>query len=375
MKIGFAGGMSGGHFYPLIAVAERVRKIEEIDKLEKIDLFFFSSSPFDEKALDDLSIKYVNVPSGKWRLSFSLKNIRDIFLMGVGFFVALIKLFQVYPDVIFSKGGGASVPVVLAAWTLRIPVIIHESDSVPGKANKFLSRFAKFVAISYREAGEYFKKEKVVFTGHPIREDIRKPIREGAFEYLHLEPNVPVIFVVGGSQGARLINDALLEALPEILRNCQVIHMVGAKSYEEVVMLSKQKLEDEESLLERYRPFPYLFPVALRMVAGVSDLVITRAGSMLFEVASWGIPSIVIPITHSNGDHQRRNAFLYAKSGAGIVIEEANLQPNLLVQEIKRILEDKSIQDKMINGAKKVAEEDGARAIAEELVNVARSHT
>src|SRR5690606_29272298 len=156
-------------------------------------------------------------------------------------------------------------------------------------------------------------------------------------DFLNLSSNFKTILVLGGSQGARRINDAVTDILPQLLERYQVIHQTGAKNFDEVNSTARVSVTDETALT-RYKAFPYLNNVAMRMSAGIADLVITRGGSTLFEIAQWQIPAIVIPITETNGDHQRKNAYAYARSGAGIVIEENNLTPTVLMQEIDRIL-------------------------------------
>ena len=135
----------------------------------------------------------------------------------------------------FSKGGGVSIPVILAARILRIPIFIHESDSVPGRANMYASKFASRIALSFSEAGEYFKNKKegiVVHTGHPIRGELIAPQKTGAMEFLQLEEGIPTIFLIGGSLGSVLLNDALLESLPVLLNNYQVIHQTGKANFQ-----------------------------------------------------------------------------------------------------------------------------------------------
>ncbi len=375
MKIVLTGGGSGGHFYPLIAVAEELKLLGEQKSILKMELHYFAHTPYDEKALFDNQIKFSKVPAGKMRRYFSLENITDIVKTFFGFFVALYKLFVLYPDVVFSKGGFPAVPVVLAAKVLRIPIIIHESDTIPGRATKFTARYADRIAISFKEAFQYFDQKKVALVGHLVRRELQKPINEGAYEYLKLNPTIPTIFIIGGSQGAKLINETILSTLPSLLERYQVIHQTGVKNFEEIKTQSEVILEEKLDLQERYHPFPYLNPLALRMCAGVANLVVSRAGaSSIAEIAWWGTPSIVIPITDSNGDHQRKNAFSYSATGAAVVIEEKNLTPQIFLQEVHRIIDDTKLQSNMKKATELSRYENAVKTIASELISIGFKH-
>jgi UDP-N-acetylglucosamine--N-acetylmuramyl-(pentapeptide) pyrophosphoryl-undecaprenol N-acetylglucosamine transferase len=282
-------------------------------------------------------------------------------------------MFLIYPDVVFGKGGYASFPALFAARVLGIPVIIHESDSVPGKVNLWASKFAKKIAISYSEAVEYFPKEKTALTGQPIRSNIVERAKDGTFEYLKLDPTIPVIFVWGGSLGAVAINDVIIDALPELLNRYQIIHQVGPKNLTEIENRIAVALEKNE-YKDRYKLFGYLNTLAVKMSAGAASLIITRAGSSLFEIASWGVPSIVVPIPEAVSHDQKHNAFNYARSGACSVIEENNLTPSILVAEIDRIIGDKEKWETMSKSALAFAHPGAAEQIAKELIAIALKH-
>jgi UDP-N-acetylglucosamine--N-acetylmuramyl-(pentapeptide) pyrophosphoryl-undecaprenol N-acetylglucosamine transferase len=373
MKILFTGGSSGGHFYPLIAVAEQINRIIIKEKLLPAQLYFMSDSPYNKLDLAKENIKFISSPAGKLRRYFSWMNIFDIFRTAWGTVLSTIKLFVIFPDVVFSKGAYSSFPVVLAARFLGIPVVVHESDSVPGRANIFTGRFAKRIAVSYPEAVEYFKSEKVSVTGNPIRMDILKTRASGAYEFLKLEESFPTILVLGGSLGAELINNAILESLPELVKKYQIIHQTGKKNIVEVTNTAKVILADSP-YADRYRPFDYLNDLSLTMSAGISSLIISRAGSAIFEIANWGIPSIIIPITDSNGDHQRKNAYAYASTGACNVIEENNLSSALLISEIDRLMSSDSLRQDMTIAAKGFARPEAAENVAREILRIALSH-
>ena len=373
MKILFTGGGSGGHFYPIIAVAEQINNIVREEKLIPAKLYFMSDASYDKLALSRENIMFINSPAGKLRRYFSLLNVVDVFRTALGTILSVFKLFIIFPDVIFSKGAYSSFPVVLAARFLGIPVVVHESDSVPGRVNVFAGRFAKRIALSYPEAAEYFESDKVAVTGNPLRQEILRIREGGAHEFLGLEESFPVILILGGSLGAEMINNIILEALPKLVEKYQIIHQTGKKNIVEITNTAKVILEDNP-MANRYKPFDYLNDLSITMSAGISSLIISRAGSTIFEIANWGIPSIIIPITDSNGDHQRRNAYAYASTGACSVIEENNLSSAVLMAEIDRLMKNESIRQDMTIAAKGFARPDAAKSVAREIIRIALSH-
>lgn len=373
MKIILTGGGSGGHFYPIIAIAEELREICKEQKLLDPNFVFFGPTPYNEKVLFEQQIYFEKVPAGKRRTYSSILNFIDLFKTAYGILVAMWKVFWFYPDVIFSKGGYGSFPVVLAGKILGIPIIIHESDSYPGRVNIWAGKFAQKIAISYPEAKQYFPADKTAWTGNPVRKEIAHISKQGAFEYLDLEAGVPVILILGGSQGARIINDAIMEALPELVEKYQIIHQTGRDMISEIKKLGDLLLNDSQ-YKKRYRPFDYLDDLAMRMSAGASDLIISRAGSTIFEISLWKVPSIVIPITNSNGNHQYKNAYTYARSGAGIVIEESNLNKEILMEEIAKILTNADLANSMRAAAGEFAKPDAAKTIANEIIGIALKH-
>src|SRR3989338_1784015 len=374
MKIVFTGGGTGGNFYPVIAVVEKVNQIIDHEHILGAKLYYVSDGPYDKKVLTENELMFEQVSAGKMRTYFSLKNFSDIFKTFFGVINAVFKLFSIYPDVVLGKGGYASFPVIFAARILCIPVVIHESDSAPGRVNKWAGHFAKKVAVAFIEAADYFPKESVAWMGQPIRTEIENPApHKEALEYFKLESDLPVILVLGGSQGAELINNTILDALPRLVNNYQIIHQTGVKNFKTVKDRAEVVLTDNQYKL-RYFSVPFLNPLYMRMASGVASIIISRAGSMLFEIASWGIQSVLIPITNTNSDHQKKNAFNYARAGACIVVEEMNMTANILSSEIERIIGDKVGYEKMAQSAKAFHKPDAAMKIARALVDIALSH-
>jgi UDP-N-acetylglucosamine--N-acetylmuramyl-(pentapeptide) pyrophosphoryl-undecaprenol N-acetylglucosamine transferase len=373
MKILLTGGGTGGHFYPLIAIAEELNNIADQERFINFKLYYMSNSPYSEDLLEQQFIKYVPVTAGKLRVYFSFQNFLDIFKTGFGIIKAIFKVFSIYPDVIISKGGYAAVPALVAAKLLRIPVIIHESDTVAGRVSIWSGKFAKKIAVSFPEAGEFFDKKKVAITGQPVRKNLTHVSSVGAKEFFDLDPKIPTIGVWGGSQGAKAINDAIIAIVPNLLDHFQVIHQTGESDYADVTTEFKITMGDNVKRT-RYKPFTYLNDVQTKMFGGAVDIIISRSGSSLFEIAAWGKPSILIPYPIAHGDHQRKNAYHYARTGACSVIEEANLTPSILENEIEMILKHKDHYDTMSKHAKDFFKPDAARVIALEAINIALSH-
>jgi UDP-N-acetylglucosamine--N-acetylmuramyl-(pentapeptide) pyrophosphoryl-undecaprenol N-acetylglucosamine transferase len=374
MKILFTGGGTGGHFYPIIAVAEAIRERVKDRRILPPQLYYMAATEYNPRALFDQGIEFIGVPAGKMRRYFSLLNITDVFKTALGCFTAIIRMYSLYPDVVFGKGGYVSFPALFAAKILRIPVVIHESDSHPGKVNIWAGKFAQKIALSYPDAEKYFKhKDRIAFTGNPIRKEVSQPLSNGAHEYLKLEQNTPVVVVIGGSQGSQNINDIIVDALPELLNRYQVIHQTGKANLEEIKSTTSMILKDHPYSF-RYHPFDYLNELALRMAAGVADVIVTRAGSTIFEIAAWGVPSIIIPLPSSISHDQTQNAFSYAKSGAASVIEENNLSSHILIEEIDRITGSPAIKQAMKEHAKAFARLDAADKIADALLDIALKH-
>ncbi len=377
MKILFAGGATGGHFYPIIAIAEALYAVCQEKKIIAPQLYFMAPSKYNPRALFDNEIEFVQVPAGKIRRYFSLLNITDLFVTLAGVIIAIFKMYRIYPDVVVGKGGYGSFPALFAARLWRIPVVIHESDSHPGLVNSWASKFARKIAISYPEAAKSFTRKgsewKIAFTGLPIRKAIQEPLSNGAAEFLKLEDSSPVVVILGGSQGSQRINDAVIDAIKELVERYQVIHQTGRNNYESVTQTIDVVLKDNPNRY-RYHPFDYLNDLSLRMSAGVAAVVVSRAGSSIFEIASWGVPSIILPLPKEVSHDQAENAFSYSRTGACTVIEDHNLGAHILIAAIDNIVQNKSTMDSMRAAAKHFSHPDAATKIADVLLEIGLEH-
>jgi UDP-N-acetylglucosamine--N-acetylmuramyl-(pentapeptide) pyrophosphoryl-undecaprenol N-acetylglucosamine transferase len=258
-----------------------------------------------------------------------------------------------------------------------IPVVIYDADAEPGRVSLWSSKFAQWIAIAHQDAATKFPKKtrsKIAHIGHPIRKEVMGTSKEGGYEFLKLDAAFPAVLILGGSQGARAINDTILDCLPELVSRYNVIHQTGVAHLTEVSGIASVVLKDSQ-YKEHYRAFGLLNTLAIRMAAGIAIVVISRAGSgTIFEIASWGLPSILIPIPLDVSHDQTENAFSMARKGASIVIEQHNLTPHILVAEIERLVGDPQLRETMSQAAKGFARPDAARKIAQILLEIAISH-
>lgn len=366
MKIVLTGGGTGGHLVPLVAVA---RKIKEKNP-EAQFLFIGPSGEMEKKIMSEEGIPRKTAMSGKMRRYFSFLNGIDFLKIPVGIVQSLWHLLWNMPDAIFSKGGWASIPVVLAGWVYRIPILIHESDAQPGLANSILAKFATRVAIAYPQAQNYFPVEQTVLTGNPLRSDIAQGDPEKAREAFHFSPTKKVIFVTGGSLGAQSINNKILEILPELLHTYQVIHQTGLRNYAEAV----KKAGELGIKAEHDGYFPIAFiKEEMKDIFALADLVISRASaSTIAEIAANGKPAILIPLPSAANDHQRMNAYAIAQVGGCVVLEENNLGENMLLKTINDLMNNEELKNKLIGNIKTFYHPDAANMIAEGILGMVK---
>lgn len=364
MKIVLTGGGTGGHIIPLIAVAKKIKE----KKPDAEFLFIGPNGGLEKKLMAAEGIPVKKAISGKMRRYFSLANFVDFFKVPIGLVQALWHLLWYMPDAIFSKGGYASIPVVVAGWFYRIPIMIHESDANPGLANSMLAKFSERVAISYPQAEVYFPSKQVVLTGNPLRPDIAAGDPQKARAEFSLSDSKKIIFVWGGSQGSKIINNKIVEILPELLKKYQIIHQTGEKNFEEVK--SKAGFLGIKVGREGYFTLPFIGE-NLKDILAVSDLIISRAGSSsISEIAANGKPSIIIPLENSANDHQRMNAYAAAKTGGCSVLEENNLGENMLLGEINEIMEKEGFRNKLATNIKAFYHPDAADRIADGILGM-----
>lgn len=365
MKIVFTGGGTAGHILPILAL---IRAMEQLYAKEDLRLFYIG--PKDSYSVGLLSKEGVTIKTiitGKVRRYFSIKNFFDLFKIPVGFLQALFWLFVLNPDMLLSKGGYGSFPAALSAKILRVPIFLHESDSVPGIVSKFTSRWALDTFTSFPKT-EKFKKEKIIAVGNPTRPQLLGGNQQGeAKAIFNLKQGKPLIFIMGGSQGAMHINNIVLEILPELLDSFEVVHQTGRKHYSQVKAEAGVLVNKE--LKRFYHPIPFLNEAELKHVFAASKLVVSRAGSgAIFEIAVTGKPSVLIPLADSAQDHQVKNAYQFAKTGATEVLEQQNLKPHFFLEKIKYIASREDLLEKMSQAAKGFAKPKSAEIISTYLL-------
>ena len=370
MRILFTGGGTGGHFYPIVAIVRETKRIIEEERLLNSTLYYIGPNDFGHEILKKEGVETIEIVSGKWRRYISAKNFFDIFKIIAGVVKAFFVLFTMMPDVVFSKGGYGSIPVVCVAIIYRIPLIIHESDSVLGIVNSIASRFANRVAVSFESTVKLFPKKKSVgLVGYPVRRQILGGNRDVANEEFSIFTKRLVVLVIGGSQGSEILNSTVISAIKELTQEFEIIHQTGEVLFQDTkgevgVILSRENLVF-------YHPYAFFNDRALRNAYATADIIISRAGAgSIFEIAAIGKPAILIPLKNSAQEHQKKNAYEYANCGAATVIEEENLTPNVFLNEIRKLASDESRRKTMSERAALFAKVNAAEVIAKEILKM-----
>ena len=320
------GGGTAGHVTPNIALLPRLRELG-------YDISYMGSyDGIEKKLITEFQIPYYGISSGKLRRYFDPKNFSDPFkvLKGYGEAVRIIR--KLKPDVVFSKGGFVSVPVVLAAKRCKVPCIIHESDMTPGLANKLAIPAASKVCCNFPETLQYLPKDKAVLSGSPIRQELLHGDALAARKFTGLTDDKPVILVMGGSLGAAAVNEAVRKILPTLLKDFHVIHLCG-----------KGKLDASLSGLSGYVQYEYINE-ELKDLFALADIVISRAGAnSICELLALHKPNLLIPLSAaaSRGD-QILNARSFEKQGFSLVLEEEAISNEVLLQTIHRLYDERA---------------------------------
>lgn len=320
-RIVLTGGGTAGHVTPNIALLPHLKNAG-------FEVFYMGSYDGIEKRLiADFEIPYYGISTGKFRRYLDPKNFTDPFRVLKGYREAKKYLKEIKPDVVFSKGGFVSVPVVRAAASLKIPCIIHESDMTPGLANKLCIPVVKKICCNFPETVKMLPEEKAILTGSPIREELSAGNRITGLDMCGFSANKPVVMVIGGSQGAASVNKVVREALPKLLHDFQVVHLCG-----------KEKMDNLLLSTPGYKQFEYL-KAELKDIFAMADVVISRAGAnAICELLALNKPNILIPLPSatSRGD-QLLNARSFETQGFSIVINEEDLDEDVLVEKVQEL--------------------------------------
>lgn len=324
-KIVLTGGGTAGHVTPNLAL------LPSLQEAGFLITYMGSYDGIEKKLVEDFGIPYVGIATGKFRRYLDVKNLTDPFRVIKGYAEARKFLKEYRPDVVFSKGGFVSVPVVRAAASLKIPCIIHESDMTPGLANKLCFPVAKKICCNFPETFKMLPEEKAVLTGTPIRKELAQGNKLAGLEMCGFTANKPVIMVIGGSLGAMNVNKAVRDALPRLLEKYQVVHLCG-----------KDKMDNLLLTTPGYKQFEYL-KTELKDIFAMADIVISRAGAnAICELLALRKPNILIPLpaSSSRGD-QLLNAASFESQGFSIVLHEDDLTTALLVDKVNELYENR----------------------------------
>lgn len=348
IKIILTGGGTGGHVYPLVAIARELNKIDKDNNLG-INLVYIGPTDYTTKSLLSEGVKIRPILAGKLRRYFSFANVIDGFKTFIGFWQAFFWTFVYMPDAILSKGGFGAFPISLVASLFHISFYEHESDTVPGLVNNLFKKSARKIFVSFRSALSSFPAGKTYLSGSPVRDNFYEPYNAiSCKNEVGLKLDKPVVLFLGGSQGAQFINNLVIESLEELLPECQIVHQTGPNNFEMTVQMAEvvfQNLNAEQSQKLDYHPVAFLDEQestgirSLYKVLGSADLVVTRSGSgSIAELSAMGKPMILIPLSSASQNHQWKNASAIANEGAGIILEQENLKANTLTQTIINLL-------------------------------------
>lgn len=342
-KIVLTGGGTAGHVIPNIAMIPALKDAG-------YEIYYIGSyNRIEKRLITDIGIPYYGIATGMFRRYFDLKNFSDPFRVIKGFIESKKILKEIKPDVVFSKGGFVSVPVIKAAGSLHIPSIIHESDMTPGLANKICIPTADRICCTFPETINMMPKGKAVLTGSPIRKELLDGDRKKGLEFCGFTDDLPVIMVIGGSLGANSVNDTVREILPKILSDFQVVHICG-----------KEKVDNLMLNIKGYKQFEYICD-ELKDVYAMSDIVISRAGAnSICEILALCKPNILLPLSVGTRGDQILNAASFAEQGYSVVVREEALDPSNLVEKINDVYKNRQLY---IDAMKKSDQKDPISSI------------
>lgn len=372
LRILLTGGGTGGHIYPIIAVAQQLNAWAEKNGIES-DLRYFGDPGEYKTVLEKAKIKIVKIVASKMRRYFSILNFLDFIKFLFSVFQSLFKIYWFMPDVAFSKGGPGALAVVFASRFYQVPLVVHESDAIPGLTNKISARRARVVDLAFLSAAQYLKtKAQVNVVGNPVREEIAAEISAvQAKSSFGFDPQKPLILFLGGSQGSGRINDFVIGNLETLLDRYQILHQVGKEKFTEYKLQYDFITKNSSpNFLAGYKFLDY-FDQNLNEALSAADVVISRAGAgAIFEIASKGKPAILVPFPDAASDHQKENAYRYAESGGAVVIEEENLLPSIFLAQVEKILNNPDVNKKMVAGAKDFYQAGAAQRIADHILEL-----
>lgn len=368
MKVILSGGGTGGHIYPAVSIAKEIKKHYQDAEI----LFIGTEMGLESSIVPKEGFNLVKIKVRGFERKLSLRNILAV----KESFVSLFKVFRIIrdfkPDIVIGTGGYVCGSVLLAAALMNVPTLIHEQNAFPGVTNKILARLVDIIAVNFSEAAKYFpQNSKVIVTGNPIRNDILSVSKEQGLKEFGFSGKLPVVFVVGGSRGAKRINESVLLLAKHCVgkKDFQMLHMTGETQYEDVVGRYNKEGIDLNSPYLKVVPYLHNMPYAL----AASDIIISRCGaSTLSEITALGKPSILIPYPYATDNHQEYNASALEKNGAAVVIIERDLNEEILYNEVVDMLNKPDKINRMRMKSKELGRTDAAYEIvraAERLIS------
>lgn len=375
MRIVLTGGGTGGHLTPLEPLVNVLRTVylEKRKKLplglrqEKLKIYFLGVVDEETKKFyQGLGLKVVNIPAAKLRRYPSARTLSDfLFRMPLGFCKSLYYMWSIMPDVVISKGGYGSIPVGLAAFFFRVPIVLHESDAVLGLANNLMANWAEVVTVGFAATRHNmnYHKRKTIVTGTPVRTGLARDTQAEAKKQFGFDIDKPVLLVMGGSQGAEKINELMLEVLPKLIENIGIIHLTG-KQHIEKIKKDSQELISFDDMSHNYKPFGYLSD-KMGSALMAADVVLSRAGATsLAELAHLRKAAIIIPLPSAAGDHQSANARVFEIAGAVRVISQENLGRNMILRNINDLIDSEELRETLSANIARFDHPNAARDIA-----------
>ncbi|MFA6988489.1 MAG: undecaprenyldiphospho-muramoylpentapeptide beta-N-acetylglucosaminyltransferase [Candidatus Gastranaerophilaceae bacterium] len=369
LTVVLAGGGTGGHIYPAIAIAQKLKQDKEIEQI------YYVGNPknleFNIVKSESLSFLPITV-SGMPRKP-DLKLFMWYLFLNIAIIKCIYYFIKVKPDVIIGTGGYVSGAPLIAGWLTGIPIVIHDPDAHPGVVSRFMAAKANYVSVAFEQAKKYLNSNKIIVNGNPIRENFSKADKNVALKYFNFDENKKTILVMGGSQGAKTINDALLNCVKNLIteQNLQIIHQTGKKNYDSYVDELLKIWPDFEQN-KNYVVRPYFNDMSIPL--SCADLAVARAGSLsISELNICGLPSILVPYPFAAANHQKFNALAIEKAGAGIYLDDSDCESDKLFEIITKIIHDVDKLALMKKENLQLAKPDATHNIVDILKMAARS--
>lgn len=360
MRVILSGGGTGGHIYPAVSIAKEIKHQHKDSEI----IFIGTERGLESTIVPKEGFKLMKIKVRGFQRKLSLENISAVAESFTGIFKVSKIIREFKPDIVIGTGGYVSGSVLLTAALMGIPTLIHEQNAFPGVTNKILARLVDIIAVNFEEAKKYLpRNDKVIVTGNPIRSSMLSIKKEEGIKEFGFDPELPIVFVVGGSRGARKLNESVMLLAKKCVgeKSFQMLHMTGDTQYDDMLkMYSSENIHQDTGYL-RVIPYIYNMPYAL----AASDIVISRCGaSTLSEITALGKPSILIPYPYATDNHQEYNARALEMNGAAIVILDRDLNSDILYNEVADMLMKPEKIKQMAERSRTLGRTDAANSIA-----------